>query len=479
MRWPCGPLDIARREKAEGFTAEARQTLERWQDPASLGFLKGSPVNCLVVSWAAGLPQDGEQQKALAPLIAEGARNGLSFLGWVEGPADAQAAIASAKAAGLAAVAIKDFKGKPAFPVVPWGERASAPWDTTAPVLPVTDNVWPGVQARGGATAGPTGIPWLDSNAWYAQLARARTNSRIWLMFDPPGKGTVVRPERYPLSIMDSEVAGARWVISLDDTLRAGLAGNDARALETWKTMSSTLSFFESHKEWRTYRRLAVVGVISDFAGANFDLSGEILNLAARRELHCRAIWKLRAMATPFAGYKALVYADEQPPAAALRQKLLAFVEQGGLLVTGPKWGSEGKPAADEHPRFQVRRLGKGRLAVAKEELVDAYLIASDVHLLLSHANDLLRFYNLGTVGSQYYASPDGKKALLQLVNYSGRGGGAGSPVTVWTRRPYRSGRLLTIGSAAATPVKRGSEMGGTAFYLPPMPSYAALEFEI
>ena len=32
--------------------------------------------------------------------------------------------------------------------MIPWGNRARAPWSTTAPVLPVTENVWPGVQGR-------------------------------------------------------------------------------------------------------------------------------------------------------------------------------------------------------------------------------------------------------------------------------------------------------------------------------------------
>ena len=83
------------------------------------------------------------------------------------------------------------FSGKSEFPVIPWGDRAHAPWDTTAPVLPVTDNVWPGVAAgrRDDPTAGPTGVPWLDSNGWYIQLARARDAVAVWVLFDPPGKG--------------------------------------------------------------------------------------------------------------------------------------------------------------------------------------------------------------------------------------------------------------------------------------------------
>ena len=465
MRWPCGPLEIARRAKAEGFTAQAKQTLQRWQNPESLEILKGTPVNCLLVSWAAGLPQDTEQQRALVPLIEAGRRRGLSFVGWIEGSADQEAAIAAGKRAGLALVA--------------WGDRAKTPWDSTAPVLPVSGNVWPGAQTGrgGGASANPTGLPWIDSNSWFVQMAGARTGVPIWLVFDPPGQPAVNLPERYVLAVLDSEAAGARWVVSLDDGLRAGLEGKESRAMETWKGITSALSFFENHKEWRSHQRLGVVGVISDFSGANYDLNGEILNLMARRHLCFRAIWKSRAMTTPFSGFKALVYADQEPPSKELRGKLLAFVEQGGLLVTGLKWRAEGAPVAgDSHRRFELRALGKGRLAVAKEELADAYLLAQDVHLLLSHSNDLLRLYNVRASGSNYSASPDGKKALLQLVNYAGRDANS---VSVWTKRRYRAAELWTIGAAAPAAVKPLPVFDGTEFHLPQTGSFAALEFGI
>ncbi len=260
MRWPCGPLEIARRAKAEGFTAQAKETLQRWQDPDSLEMLKGTPVNCLLVSWAAGLPQDAEQQKALVPLIEAGRRNGLSVVGWVEGSADQDAAIAAGKQAGLAAVAIENYQGKSTFPVVAWGDRAKPPWDSTAPVLPISGNVWPGAQTGrgGGASANPTGLPWIDSNSWYVQMARARARAPLWLIFDPPGKPAVNLPERYVLAVLDCEAAGARWAISLDDSLRAGLAGKEPRAMETWKGVAGALSFFENHKEWRNNQRLGL-----------------------------------------------------------------------------------------------------------------------------------------------------------------------------------------------------------------------------
>src|ERR1035441_1125120 len=118
MRWASDPLEIARRGKTDGFTPQHKQTLERFHDPASLDILKDSPIDCLVLSWAAGLPEDAAQQKSAAPLVAAARQRNLAVVGWVEGAAGHAAAIASARAAGLAAVAIRDFKGQTDFPLI-------------------------------------------------------------------------------------------------------------------------------------------------------------------------------------------------------------------------------------------------------------------------------------------------------------------------------------------------------------------------
>lgn len=478
VRWPSGPLEIARREKSEA------SALERWHAPAALDVLKGTPFDCLVVSWAAGLPEDASQQKTAGALVTAARQRNLTVVGWVEGTADPRAAIASAQSAGLSAVAIKGFQEKSDFTVIPWGDHAGAPYDSTAAVLPVTENVWPGVRGGGGggATAGPTGVPWIDSNGWYIQLARARARCPVWVLFDPPGKGAVLRAQNYATAILDSEAAGGRWVISLDAALRAGLAEGDAAAGETWKGIAGTAGFFEKHADWKSYGSLGLVGVISDYTGENYDMSGEILNCAARRALLVRVIWKSRAPATPFAGLKALVYADKQAPAKELRQKMLAFVEQGGLLIVNNNWGSEGKSAGtDLHQRFDVRALGKGRLAVAKEELVDPYQLAADAHALLSRSNDMVRLFNGSSSGCYHFTgSADGKRALLQIVNYATGGRGGSSQLTVWTRQKYRNARLWSVDAAQpATLQPVAAEHRGTEYQMPPMPVYAALEFEV
>jgi hypothetical protein len=483
MRWPSGPLEIARRENEKGFSPQIRDTLQRWHEPASIELLKGTPINCLLVTWAAGLPEDAEQQRTLAPLIMNAQRAGLSLVARIEGSKDKAAAIASAKAAGFAAAAVEACEGKADLPLIFCGGRSNVPWDRTAPILAITGNAWPCIARGAGGfrdtTAGATGVPWVDSNGWFLQLARAKTRAEsIWLLYDPPGENTIVLSESYVIAVADCLAYGGHWVISLDDLLRSGMASNDPPATATWKRLIRAVEFFEQHKQWRTYRPNSVVGVLSDFSGPNEDLSQELLNLLSRRLLPYRVLDKSRVSNAAFDGLEEIVYVDEDAPDNDLRQKILAFVRDGGLLLAGSKWKTEGSVMPGlTHPRFEVHRLGKGRLATSKEETLDPYLVAADAHLLLSHANDLVRFYNTGASTAFYTTLPNGRRSLLQLVNYT-TALSASNAVTVWFRRPYRYAQLWQIGSDSPVVLKKSAELGGMEFYLPAIGGYAGLELE-
>jgi hypothetical protein len=161
---------------------------------------------------------------------------------------------------------------------------------------------------------------------------------------------------------------------------------------------------------------------------------------------------------------------------------MMNFAAQGGLLVTGPGWSVEGKPANPYfETQFNVRAFAKGRIAVAKQELADAYLVAADAQLLVSHANDLVKIYNSSSSAcSLFSASPDGKKAVLQVLTYSGMR--VASARTVWIRRKYRSARLWQIGSAepSALTASPSEEYFGMEYKIPSAtPGYFALEFDV
>ncbi len=413
-----------------------------WRDPALLDLLRDSPVNVLL------MPPDRE----LAEVRAQAQQQGLSC--WEMSPAGE----------------VSGPQGR--FRIVARGELD---WKGGGPIVAAGDCVWPAVAAGSGASAGPTGVPWVDSNGWFAQLARTLLPGReVWLFFDPPAK-TVLAAESYAVAVADAEVFGARWAIALDE----GLQSRPDRAGPVMRAISAALNFFQRHRNWSDWPVCAAVGVLSDFSGEHRHMAEEILNLLSRRHLPYRVLDKAAAAAVNLNDLKAIVYPDPAAPPPELEQRLLGFVRRGGLLVTGPQWraraGSPGPP--DVHGRFQVLRVGKGRLAIAREAFSDPYLVALDTHLLLGRSHDLLRLWNGGSLNVHYAMQADGTRAVVHLINYAARP--AGHEVTLGMNRPVRRAlfrepaasepRALTI-----LPAPQGVELP-----LPGFGAYAAVELEV
>lgn len=77
--------------------------------------------------------------------------------------------------------------------------------------------------------------------------------------------------------------AGARWIVTLDDTLVQGLPAGNAEALKKWRAILAAVSLFEKRREWSAGEPCGPVGVLSSFPGKDEFLGQEMLNLAARR----------------------------------------------------------------------------------------------------------------------------------------------------------------------------------------------------
>ena len=248
-----------------------------WKSPSAVGLLKGTPINWLLV----------DKDASLAPVIEQ------------------------AKQAGLH---VAEIAAPPAGVALLQGE-------------------WPGVaMSRGGGTsAGPTGVPWVDTNSWKIRLEAARRpGADIWV--DAPPKGPRVFATSYRTAIADAAAYGGRWVISLDAQLAAAIADGKADALATWKGIAGDAAFFAARPQWPAYLPEAVVGVISDFASDNEFLGQELLNLIGRTNQQYAVLVKTTFPAAAFRGLRAVIYADAQPPTAGLRKQILDFVNAGGLL---------------------------------------------------------------------------------------------------------------------------------------------------
>jgi hypothetical protein len=337
---------------------------------------------------------------------------------------------------------------------------------------------WPGTKSVASGenermSAGPTGEPWIDSNGWKVLLALAQQPAReVWVEAAP--KEPRLYPENYVAALADSAAHGGRWILELDERIAAGIAAGNAASLATWKRLGQAARFFSDWR-WPGQHPLAWIGVVSDFAGDNEFLGQEVLNLLARGNQPYRIIPLEKASSDSFTELKALLYVDQKPPSAALRGSLSGFAERGGLLVAGPSWGGAiGRmERGDDHPRYEVRRTGKGRIAVATESQDDPYVVVQDAVVLLSHRHDMVRFWNGGAVRACLSASSDRHRALLQLVFYANARGGDS---TVRVAGKYRSATLYTPSEAAGREVPLIAEKDAVELHLPALGPYGAVE---
>ncbi len=347
------------------------------------------------------------------------------------------------------------------------GETLAVPSGVTL----ISDGVWARVvRAREDPTsteAGPTGLPWIDSNGWRIRLAHAQSPGKLpWVRFSfPPNE--VVRGAAYQIAIADCEANGGRWVVQLDRELSTGLAKGNIAAQQTWKAIAQAVAFY---RETPSFPELpgngARMGVLSDFAGDNEFMGHEFLNLIAREYVPVRIFMKTGAP-PPLGSLRLVIYLDAQPLPPAWAQALAAFVHAGGTLVTArtadPKLGKAMAPVAGLE--YDLRSAGKGRVAVSTEDFDDPWRVAADAHVLLGRANDLIRHANAGAMNITYTASADGRHARLQLVSYSHQR--ALNPVTLTLYNRYRTALFRSLTSPAVKEVPVAVEYGRTAVYLP------------
>jgi hypothetical protein len=402
-----------------------------WVDPSALAILQGTSINYLLV----------ERGGPLEPVAAEAQRKGISV-----------------------------------------GDPGSPP----AGVV-ITKGGWPGVEVakNGAVTAGPTAVPWVDSNGWLVRLAAAiHQQTAIWV--DAAPKESRLSPKSYVTAVADAAARGGRWIISLDAHLASAIAAQERAALETWTQVNRAADFFAAHQIWSEYIPEAVIGVISDYSGQNEFISRELLDLLDRTNEQYRIIPKAALSASSLRALKAVICPDAGLPAPELQKAILAFVEAGGLLIAGPQWGPilRGAPARKgQHPRYDLRINGKGRVAVAKANLEDAYLLANDSVVLVSHEYDLLRIWNGGAVGSFLTMAPDRRRALVQMLFYVDRGnlqrGGMGEEITVRVAGRYRSARIQTLQQPSPSELEMEPLKDAAELHFPAVSPYAAIMLDI
>ena len=203
------------------------------------------------------------------------------------------------------------------------------------PIVGAYQGVWPGIQVldNGAAKAAPSGSPWIDTNTGFIRSVRAWGPASVWLGYLPPVH-SVITGERYQAAIADAEMAGARWIVALDDDFSARLERGDAAATKNWRGMAQVLQFFESHPEWRALRSYGKLAVVQDHDDAL--LSGGILDMIAAKHTPMRAIPGQRLTPEALQGASMAVDVDAASLTPEQREMLKNFARAGGTVLTAP-----------------------------------------------------------------------------------------------------------------------------------------------
>ena len=474
-RWEGGPLELTRRAAVPD--GAVREAIANWYDPGTLDLLKGTPINCLLVTLSAGASAEVEsQQQRLVKEYARRARERqIAVMGIVYAEADPQAVLKAAGEAGLDGLVLdSEFPEgasrsySTANLVIPIVRDAASARTATARLVAV-NGVRPVARdlAEMGIRAGPSSEPWIDSNIWLVRSFRLGAAPRmIWVNQEPNPSSA----GDYTRCVADAAVAGGRWIVTLDDDLRLRLYKKESDGLATWRAIAAYLRFAEEHGEWRGYAPYGNLAIILDTAGQYPAISNEYLNLVARRQVPYRIIERSRLDAASLEGLRAVLAADLAPPTEKERALLRAFAEKGGLVAAGPSWGDP--PANDPYAEVP---LGKGRVAVYKDDPPDPEAVARDMLDLLAPEVMGVTALNVPSVLTYASTAESGRRMLVQLLNY------AGAPfeqtITIRVNGSYKTASLYTPENARAELAARAVR-GRTQVSIPRLAAWGALLLE-
>ena len=423
IRWTGGPLEVAWRTRTKALPADAtvRDSIARWYEPATLSLLESSAVNCLLVTWSglADAAVEAEQQQLVKAYTDAAHKRGLAVLGLIYSAGDAPKIAADAVKASLDGLVLEgDFPAEfPAALKKAGGsiavievakDAASARWKTDS-IIAVT-----GVMPSGrnlsemGIRGSPSSQPWIESNVWLARsFPFGQPTRSLWISSRLEGPTTL----DYQRAAADAAAAGGRWIVSLDDGLRAKLLAHDSSALETWQRLLGYLKFAESHAAWRELAPYGNVGIVLDPATTQPDVSDEYLKLAVRRQIPYRSIPRSELNAIQLARFRAIVATELNPLSAAEHKLLQDFAEAGGVVIAGPSWGNA--PKSEPFTEFS---MGKGSVFVYKDP--DPESVAHDLKETLSDDDLGVVPFNVPSVITSTTGGRPGEPLLVQLVNY-------------------------------------------------------------
>ncbi len=432
---------------AAALAAVANWIPMRWPtaDPASLVLLENTPINCLLL----------EPQHWSPVFLAKARERGIATVGLADKPWDPKAA------SGLDAVLSAGPAQPSSIPVIPFVQRSSLDFSNLT-LIATPQGVWPGINPPPEgqeAKAAPSGAPWIDTNAGFLRFARALTDRPIWIANTPPLNKTYPIT-RYLQAAAEAAMCGAKWVVALDSDLQRRLLAGDANALRDFRRLATLLTFLHEQRSKLEWPPAGQLTLIQD-AQSGALLSGGILDMIAVKHTPVRPIPAARIRQEQFRGAVMAVNVDPDTMTAAQREVLSGFARSGGTVLTGPAgW------------QFPAPR--PGQLTLDEKELLKLDAIWKEVNALTGRRNLGARLFNVGSMLSNLTASPDGKKSLLHLVNYTDF---PVENITVHMLGKWSRATLLQPGLSPKI-LETYSTEDGTGIDIPEMTSFAILELE-
>ena len=365
----------------------------RWLETKTLEWLQGTPVNCLLVDW------DSQQKTQAAVFASAAAEQGVATLAVIHPGGDPSEPARDAIRAKLTGVVLEgDFstdateRVKAVVAPAPFIEltmRSRMPLGSEAPVIGTYQGVWPGIPVMedGAAKAGPSGSPWINTNAGFLRAARAFGPSTIWIANLPPPK-TVITAENYEQVIGDAAMVGARWVIALDDDLaRRTARGRQGGASRLGAHHAPASQFYESPPGLARVPPVRQAGRDPGTSSDGALLSGGILDMIGARHTPVRA-GPARAAAARNALRSHRWRWTSMPPHSlpTQREVLKAFTRAGGTLLTGPadwKESAATKPDQITLDDKQTKRLDD---------------IWHDINAMIGRGNLGVRLFNVSSM---------------------------------------------------------------------------------
>ena len=434
----------------------------RWPaaDPQSLRVFEGTPVNCILLesdAWSAGL-------------LAEAKRRHLSTLPVIHPGAEAVDMARRAAAMPFDAMVLEgDFdpaardaiRSLTRLPLIELTSRARMRFDSGDPVVGTTQGVWAGLEIEHGGKvmSAPTSAPWIDTNSGFLRFARASTKSAIWMATKPP-PGNIYRPERYVQAIADAEICGARWIIALDDSFQARLLKDDPKAVRDWQFIVRHLVYFREHDEahrWSDWSQFAVLEDSETGARLSFGL---IDMLSAQRTA-------VRPVPVRLFGADSL-----RQTAAVLNLHPTGLnPEQARLL---DEFRKSGGAVLDPPAGWRFPPVPEGEFIMGRPQADALQPIWEITYKATLRKNFGSRTFNTAGVLSNTVASPDGKTAMVYLVNYTDF---PAESITVHALGSWRRVRIFEPGGVIKD-LESYPVAGGTGVDLEALATVAAVQFE-